>query len=132
MSAEINSENVRMLIPGKAAQVAALIAAKRKISLKQALLAFYRSRTYQNLERESSKYWHYSPAQLFAISGFARRADTSVKRGPGRSVLLPYKDEIIRAWQKRQSARAIAESLDAKGIHTTPQNVWKFIQRHCK
>lgn len=130
MSAEINSENVRMLIPGKAAQVAALIAAKRKISLKQALLAFYRSRTYQNLERESSKYWHYSPAQLFAISGFARSPDTSVKRGPGRSVLLPYKDEIIQAWQKRQSAKAIAESLGAKGIGTTPQNVWKFIQRH--
>ena len=72
MPAEITQDNVRLLIPGKAAQVASLIAAKRGIAPKEALLAFYRSQTYRELERESSKYWHYSPAQLFAVSGFSR------------------------------------------------------------
>ena len=73
MLAEINQSNVRLLIPGKAAKIALMIAAKRNISPKEALLAFYRSKLYQTLARESSKYWHYSPEQLFAISGFSRR-----------------------------------------------------------
>lgn len=28
------------------------------------------------------------------------------------------------------SAKAIAERLAEKGLHTTAQNVWKFIKRH--
>lgn len=130
MSTEITQQNVRLLIPGKAAQIASLIAVKRGITPKAALLAFYRSKTYNELERESSKYWHYSPAQLFAVSGFSRRRNTAAKHGPGRSVLLPYKDEILAAWRKRQSAKAITVWLENRGIHTTAQNVWKFIKRH--
>jgi len=130
MPAEITQQNVRLLIPGKAAQVASMIAAKRNISLKTALLSFYRSKTYQELERESSKYWHYSPAQLFAVSGFSRKHRTFSKHGPGRSVLLAYKDEILTAWRNRQSAKMIADWLGHKGVSTTPQNVWKFIKRH--
>lgn len=132
MPAEITQENVRLLIPGKAARVASLIAAKRGILAPAALLFFYRSRIYQELARESSKYWHYSPEQLFAISGFVRRENaTYARRGPGRSALLPYKAEILHAWRReRLSARAIAERLAVKGVQTTPQNVWKFIQRH--
>ena len=38
MPAEITQENVRLLIPGKAARVATLIAAHRHITLKAALL----------------------------------------------------------------------------------------------
>ena len=72
MPAEITQENVRLLIPGKAARVASLIAAKRGILAPAALLAFYRSRIYQELARESSKYWHYSPEHLFAIIVFMR------------------------------------------------------------
>ena len=45
MPAEITQENVRLLIPGKAARMATLIAAHRHISPKAALLAFYRSKT---------------------------------------------------------------------------------------
>ncbi len=130
MPAEITQDNVRLLIPGKAAQVASLIAAKRGIAPKEALLAFYRSQTYRELERESSKYWHYSPAQLFAVSGFSRRHSVSAKHGPGRSTLLPYRTEILAAWNSRQSAQAIADWLKSKGIQTTAQNVWKFIKRH--
>jgi len=130
MPAEITQSNVRLLIPGKAARVATLIAAKRHISSKAALLAFYRSKTYRELARESSKYWHYSPEQLFAVSGFSRRPDTGEKHGRGRSILLPFQDEIIAAWNRRRSAREIAGSLALRGVATTPQNVWKFIKRH--
>lgn len=130
MSTEITQQNVRLLIPGKAAQIASLIAAKRGITPKAALLAFYRSKTYNELERESSKYWHYSPAQLFAVSRFSHRRSTIAKHGPGRSVLLPYKDEILAAWRKRQSAKAITVWLENRSVHTTVQNVWKFIKRH--
>ena len=130
MPAEITQENVRLLIPGKAARMATLIAACRHITPKAALLAFYRSKTYRELERESSKYWHYSPEQLFAVSGFSRRPDTGAKHGRGRSILMPFRAEISAAWSNRQSAREIAERLAERGVRTTPQNVWKFIKRH--
>ena len=67
MPAQITQKNVRLLIPGKAAGVAVLMSEKRSISPKAALLAFYRSKTYRELERESSKYWHYSPEQLYIV-----------------------------------------------------------------
>ena len=127
MPVQITQENVRLLIPGKAAGVAVLMSEKRSISPKAALLAFYRSKTYRELERESSKYWHYSPEQLYVVGGLSRHA---VKHGPGRSVLLPFRKEILSLWQKRKSARAIADELTKHGIQTTPQNVWKFIKRH--
>ena len=130
MSAEITQENVRLLIPGKAARMATLIATHRHITPKAALLAFYHSKTYRELERESSKYWHYSPEQLFALSGFSRRPDTCEKHGKGRSILMPFRDDILTAWNNRKSAREIAEHLADRGIRTTSQNVWKFIQRH--
>ena len=95
-----------------------------------ALLAFYHSKTYRELERESSKYWHYSPEQLFAVSGFSRRPDAGKKHGKGHSILMPFRDEILSAWNDRRSAREIAEYLAARGVRTTPQNVWKFIKRH--
>ena len=129
MSAEITQANVRLLIPGKAARMATLIAARRGIPGKTALLAFYRSKIYRELERESSKYWHYSPEQLFAVSGFSRRPDTGKKHGRGRSVLQPFGDEILAAWNERRSAREIAERLALRGVRTTAQNVWKFIKR---
>ena len=127
MPAQITQENVRLLIPGKAAGVAVLMSEKRSISPKAALLAFYRSKTYRELERESSKYWHYSPEQLYVVGGLSRHA---VKHGPGRSALLPFRKEILSLWRKRKSARAIADELTKHGIRTTPQNVWKFIKRH--
>lgn len=129
MPAQITQDNVRLLIPGKAAGVAMLIAEKRAVPPKTAFLEFYRSKMYCELERESSKYWHYSPEQIFVEGGFSRHA-TGPKRGPGRSALLPFRDLILTLWRDRNSARAIAEHLAEHGVRTTPQNVWKFIQRH--
>jgi len=132
MPAEITQSNVRLLIPGKAAGVACLIASKRNISPMDALLAFYHSSTYRKLEQETTKYWHFSPEQLFQLSGFARPLDSSPKNGPGHSALLPFRKEIISAWNHRQSAGKIAEWLQEHGIITTPQNVWKFIRVHTR
>jgi hypothetical protein len=62
---EITQENVRILIPHKAAVIAAKIAGARRCPLKKALLMFYKSPTYKELEREETKRWRESPAQLY-------------------------------------------------------------------
>ena len=62
---KITQQNVRFLLPGKIAQTVAMIAHAENISIEKALMEFYRSQTYANLERETSKYWWFSPAQLF-------------------------------------------------------------------
>ena len=53
-------------IPGKAARITTLLRRGRKMALKQALLTFYRSEAYRLLEREETKLWHKSPAQIYA------------------------------------------------------------------
>ena len=62
---KITQQNVRFLLPAKIAQTVAMIARAENISIEKALMEFYRSQTYANLEREASKYWWFSPAQLF-------------------------------------------------------------------
>lgn len=63
----ITQQNVRLLIPGKAAGVASLIAKHTGMTPKEALLCFYHSPLYEQLEREKTKVWHYSPAQLYIL-----------------------------------------------------------------
>jgi hypothetical protein len=53
-------------IPGKAARITSLLMHDRQLTLKQALLTFYRSRAYRLLEQEETKLWHESPAQIYA------------------------------------------------------------------
>ena len=64
---EINQQNLRLLIPGKAAGVAGLISKNTGMPLKEALLLFYRSSLYKQLEREETKVWHYSPLTIYHI-----------------------------------------------------------------
>lgn len=132
MPNKINRKNVHLLLPGKIARVASILAKSRKLTPLEALTAFYRSPVYRQLEQEETKLWHFSPEQLYAIA-FPRRTAgrTQVRHGPGRSALLPHRDMILEAWRKqRLSARAIADKLAALNVSTTPQNVWKFIQTH--
>ena len=65
---EINQKNLRSLLPGKIAKVVSIMAHENKISLKEALLTFYASPLYKNLENESTKCWWLSPLQLFEDS----------------------------------------------------------------
>lgn len=127
---KVNQNNVRLLIPNKAAAVAARISETESLTSREALLKFYRSKIYGQLENESTKVWHYSPAQLWEI-GFRRNMKRvrQKKNGPGHSILAPYTEIILNSWRnERKSAAAIARDLEAIGIKTSPQNVWKFIK----
>jgi len=67
MPGTVTQANIHLFIPGKAAGVAAIIAAQRGVPMDEALSAFYHTPTYGRLEREETKYWHYSPAQLYQV-----------------------------------------------------------------
>ncbi|MDR2172502.1 MAG: hypothetical protein LBP59_20365 [Planctomycetaceae bacterium] len=65
-SPEITQKNVRLLLPGKIAAVAVKIRDEKNCSDKEALLEFYNSELYRELECEETKRWWESPAQLYA------------------------------------------------------------------
>lgn len=67
MSDVVTRDNLHLFISGKAAGVAMLIAEKDGISAEDALLKFYATETYRRLEREETKYWQYSAAQLYRL-----------------------------------------------------------------
>lgn len=62
---EITQDNVHIFIPYKVAAIVRRLNADRNMQLNRAVTAFYNSRTYANLEDESTKCWHESPAQLY-------------------------------------------------------------------
>jgi hypothetical protein len=61
----ITQENFRLFLPGKIAALVEMRREERGCSPKEALLAFYRSSLYRELEREETKRWWESPAQLY-------------------------------------------------------------------
>ena len=65
MPGEVTQQNLHLFIPGKIARVAMLISKENGRSVLDALHDFYASRTCKLLEREETKYWHYSAAQLY-------------------------------------------------------------------
>lgn len=67
MPGEVTQDNLHLFIAGKAAGVAAMIAEEQGISPSEALVQFYATQTYRNLEKEATKYWHYSPEQLYQL-----------------------------------------------------------------
>lgn len=60
----VSQENIRSIIPAKAARVAFLRAKKARISPLQALIDFYASPIYKDLENESTKVWWQSPEEI--------------------------------------------------------------------
>ncbi|MDR1453998.1 MAG: hypothetical protein LBJ25_08520 [Candidatus Margulisbacteria bacterium] len=62
---EITQENFRSLLPGKIAMVAAKLAENQNCTHQEALLKFYYSAVYRDLEREETKTWRESPLQLY-------------------------------------------------------------------
>lgn len=65
MIPEITQANVHIFIPLKAAKIAGRLSRERNLPSREALLEFYRSRTYQALEQENTKCWYESPEQLY-------------------------------------------------------------------
>lgn len=61
---KINQENLYLILPFKVSQLAILYARKFNVSLLEAIRAIYRSRTYRQLEQESTKLWHLGPVGL--------------------------------------------------------------------
>ncbi|AVP55908.1 hypothetical protein K144313037_p10620 (plasmid) [Clostridium tetani] len=55
---KITQENVHIFIPLKASKVSQRLAKNYNLSLKDALLEFYNSKTYEDLEQEDTKLWH--------------------------------------------------------------------------
>ena len=64
---EITQENVHLLLPWKVAGIAELWAKDLGVPQMEALMRFYGTPFYRNLEDESTKLWHYSPEQLYAL-----------------------------------------------------------------
>lgn len=62
---QVTQENLRSILPGKIARTIMLISEEEKTSVKNALLKFYKSSVYKELEIEQTKRWWQSPLQLF-------------------------------------------------------------------
>ena len=63
----ITQANIRSILPGKIANVSALLSERKGISGMEALRMFYFSDVYTKLEREETKYWWLSPEQLIRL-----------------------------------------------------------------
>lgn len=62
---QVTQENLRSILPGKIARTIMLISEEEKSSVKNALLKFYKSRVYKELEIEQTKRWWQSSLELF-------------------------------------------------------------------
>ena len=67
MQGVVTQENLHLFISGKIAGVAAIMAETLGISQLEALGRFYKTKVCKLLEREETKFWHYSPAQLYQL-----------------------------------------------------------------
>ena len=127
---QVTQKNLYNLIPPKAAKITTMLRNDRNMAVKQALLTFYSSKAYKLLEREETKLWHASPAQIFAeyLTSIPKKRK-SYQNGPGHSKLAPY-TERIKNWQaKGMTLREIAAELQNYGCKTTAQNLSRFLQR---
>ena len=127
---QVTQKNLYNLIPPKAAKITTMLRNDRNMAVKQALLTFYSSNAYKLLEREETKLWHASPAQIFAEHlAVAPKKRKSYQNGPGRSKLAPFAEQI-KTWQaKGMTLREIAAELRHYGCPTTAQNLSQFLKK---
>ena len=60
----VTQDNLRVLLPSKVALTLEEIAKAKNTEPVDEIAAFYASDVYLNLEKESTKYWWFSPAEL--------------------------------------------------------------------
>ena len=127
---QVTQKNLYNLIPPKAAKIITMLRSSRNMAVKQALLTFYTSRAYRLLEREETKLWYASPAQIFAEHlTVPKHSRKSYQNGPGRSKLAPYAEQI-KEWQANgMTLREIAVELQKYGCSTTAQNISLFLRK---
>ena len=128
---QVTQKNLYNLIPPKVAKITTMLRNERNMAVKQALLTFYSSKAYRLLEREETKLWHASPAQIFAeYLATAVKKRKSYQNGPGHSKLAPLTEQI-KAWQaKGMTLREIAAELKNYGCTTTAQNLSLFLRKN--
>ena len=127
---QVTQENLYNLIPSKAAKIASLLHHNRKMGMKQALLSFYKSHAYRLLEKEETKLWCASPAQIVAeYLTPPKRKNKNYQNGPGRSKLAPFVEQI-KLWQAQgMTLREITAELQHYGCQTTAQNLSLFLRK---
>ncbi|MBQ0073753.1 MAG: hypothetical protein KBT34_06125 [Prevotella sp.] len=64
---EVTQQNLHLFLPGKIANVAAIIAEKTHCSISEAMQRFYASPTYQQLQQENTKLWHLGAVGLYEL-----------------------------------------------------------------
>lgn len=67
MQLEVNQQNLYHFLPGKVANVAAIIAEQDHCTVLEAMRMFYASRVYQELEQEDTKLWHLGAVALWEL-----------------------------------------------------------------
>ena len=133
MLGKVTQDNLYVLIPWKVAGCVSLLLKERGgLHLKQALLEVYRSRAYRLLEREETKLWHESPAQIYAeYLASTHRLAHGYRNGPGHSKLQPFIPQLDDWRSKGMTLKEMRTELLKYGCETTVQNISRFI-RHSK
>jgi len=75
MYGEVTQRNLHLFIPGKTAGVAMMMAKDTGRPALEMLRRFYATKTCKLLEREATKYWHYSAAQLYGVMKTSTQAN---------------------------------------------------------
>lgn len=65
MSAQITQDNLYLLLPMKIGKLASWLSEDRDISVADAINRIYHSTLYKKLSKESTKYWHLGPVDLY-------------------------------------------------------------------
>lgn len=65
MQLEVTQQNLHLSFTGKIANVAAIIAEKTHCTMAEAMQSFYASKTYQEMQQESTKLWHLGVVALY-------------------------------------------------------------------
>ena len=67
MQLEVTQQNLYLFLPGKIANVAAIIADRTHCSMAEAMQRFYTSDAYQQLQQEDTKLWHLGAVGLYEL-----------------------------------------------------------------
>ena len=67
MQLEVTQQNLHLFLPGKIANVAAIIADTTHCTMAEAMQRFYASSVYRQLEQEDTKLWHLGAVALWQM-----------------------------------------------------------------
>ena len=65
MNLDINQENLYLLLPSKVAWLTDMLTEDKGIGIVDAIREIYSSDIYRQLEKESTKIWHFGPVALY-------------------------------------------------------------------